>query len=226
MAQSFPILKRFDNEVLDVREFIRPETYMVQQLIHNNGWDQLNNKTFIERAWAHTVKEIDYPEFEREDFLDVDFHALSAFTKKTGNPDTVEPRLEYTTFEFWSYPSEVLRDKIGDCDDTSILLTSILRNRLSEDQVFMTVGFFEDFGHTWVTIFNQNEPIVLETTSNNVIETRRMNVSEESPYKAVFRFNDQKVVEVQKNQSFILNTFRKFDEFKKLKRLSALFSRE
>jgi len=58
--------------------------------------------------------------------------------------------------EFWLTPSETLKGH-GDCEDTSILLTSLLRNFTN---AYVALGNLGGYGHSWCQLNGQ----ILETT--------------------------------------------------------------
>jgi len=86
--------------------------------------------------------------------------------------------------EFWSTPSETLKG-YADCEDTSILLTSLLRNNFTNARV--ALGSFQGFGHAWVTEGDQ----IFETTY-----TRARLVPDPQNYCPYLYFDDQVVVEL------------------------------
>lgn len=140
-----------------------------------------------------------------------------------GSHNTIIPALTYETLDFWNFPSETLRDGIGDCEDTAILLCSILRNMLSEDEVFVTGGLFKGFGHAWVTIINNvGEPIILETTGNNVVMVDT-SLIENLPYEPIIRFNDKNVIEIRKDTNIVLSRMHKALEREKINLLTNYF---
>lgn|GEM_PF-1433428 len=73
--------------------------------------------------------------------------------------------------DLWRTPSETLAKRIGvDCDDSSILLCSILRNYIPPDQVYCAFGLLtldgKADGHMWVVLGNEGgEDRTLETTA-------------------------------------------------------------
>ena len=85
--------------------------------------------------------------------------------------------------EFWQTPSETLRG-CGDCEDTSILLTSLLKN-FSDAHV--ALGNFQGWGHAWVV----KEGEILESTYTNA---RR--VPDPEHYCPYVYFNDEEVLEL------------------------------
>ena len=91
----------------------------------------------------------------------------------------VEYQLE--TGEYWRYPSETLEARNGDCDDTTILLISILRNYLSSDSVFAAVGSVNGGGHAWITLDHR----IIESTASSA---KKVNADD---YKPEVLFNDE-----------------------------------
>jgi len=85
--------------------------------------------------------------------------------------------------EFWQFPSETLRG-FGDCEDSSILLTSLLKNFTS---AYTVLGNFEGWGHAWVV----NEGGILESTY-----TSARRVPDPEHYCPYVLFDDEVVVEL------------------------------
>jgi len=94
------------------------------------------------------------------------------------------------TGEFWQVPSETLRgyweggQGYGDCEDTSILLTSLLRNFTN---AHVAVGMYRGYGHAWCQRAGQ----ILETTY-----TSARVVPDPLNYSPYLYFNDQEVIEL------------------------------
>ncbi len=85
--------------------------------------------------------------------------------------------------EFWQFPSETLRG-YGDCEDSSILLTSLLKNRTD---AYTVLGSFQGWGHAWVV----NEGEILESTY-----TKARRVPDPEHYCPYVYFNDEEVLEL------------------------------
>ncbi len=85
--------------------------------------------------------------------------------------------------EFWQTPSETLKG-YADCEDTSILLTSLLRNFTNPH---VALGSFQGYGHAWVV----KEGQIYETTY-----TQARPVSDPQDYCPCVYFNDQEVIEL------------------------------
>jgi len=82
--------------------------------------------------------------------------------------------------DFWQTPLETLAG-LGDCEDSSILLCSILRNYIPPEDVYCVCGDWKGDGHCWVVA----DWHVIESTRSSV---RPVNEKDYSP--AAF-FNDQ-----------------------------------
>jgi len=89
--------------------------------------------------------------------------------------------------EFWFFPDEVIRRRAGDCDDSAILLCSLLRNFYPADRVYVVAGIYRGLGHAWVELDGE----VLEPTY-----TYAHPVPDPWNYKKLVAFNDQEVFEM------------------------------
>lgn len=176
-GQTIVVKKRLGAETLDVREFIRPSTYMVIQYADALWRRSRTPSDFIAKAYQYVVEDIHTP---TGDLLTRDWHAMYAYH----DSGSTTPLVFVQTNDFWAFPSETMNFKIGDCDDKCILLASILRRYLSDKQVWCTVGTFQGVGHMWVVVGNR----VLETTAKRPFER------ESAPYDPMFRFNDNRVI--------------------------------
>lgn len=170
------VTKRYGQDELDVREFIRPHTLMVRRLMR-----QLSGLT-ERQLWAWVVQHIQYP---WGNSLEEDFHQEARYVTRDGRF-----RFVNQTRDFWNYPSETLRDREGDCDDSAILLTSMLRYKLSANDVFCTIGTYATYGHMWVSVKRPWGWEVFETTMPRMLGKNQY-IREEGPYKPIIRFNDQ-----------------------------------
>ncbi|GAJ22687.1 unnamed protein product [marine sediment metagenome] len=85
--------------------------------------------------------------------------------------------------EFWQTPSETLKG-IGDCEDTSILLTSLIR--AGGMPAHTVLGSLQGYGHAWCEVNGQP----LETTF-----TEARPVTNPQEYIGLVAFNDYDVRE-------------------------------
>ena len=88
------------------------------------------------------------------------------------------------TGEFWQFPSETIITGQGDCEDSAILLTSLLKNFTN---AYVVLGDCQGWGHAWVA----NEGEILETTY-----TEAMAVPDPDYYYPYVLWNDQEVIEM------------------------------
>lgn len=178
---EYPVTKRYGGEVLDIREFVRPDTYMVRELIRT-----MPGAT-VATMWSWVLRNVTYPEGSLEH---EDYHEEHRYLTARG-----EALLSNDTVEYWNLPSETLRDRVGDCEDRSILLASMLRYLLPPEQVWVSVGSYQGFGHVWVTIVRNGVNLVIETTLPSLPQGGLAPV-ESAPYTPVLRFNDISLVRV------------------------------
>ncbi|MBA7619435.1 hypothetical protein ES703_26774 [subsurface metagenome] len=86
--------------------------------------------------------------------------------------------------EFWLTPSETLASRRADCEDTSLLLCSLLR---CFSDAHVALGEYQGYGHAWCDHMGQT----LETTY-----TRAMPVSDPEDYCPYCLFNEREVIEL------------------------------
>ena len=87
--------------------------------------------------------------------------------------------------EFWQFPKETIASRQGDCEDTSILLTSLLRNF---SDAYTVLGSYKGLGHAWV---NRGDGTILETTY-----TQASIVPDPEDYCPYFLFNEESAIEL------------------------------
>ena len=86
--------------------------------------------------------------------------------------------------EFFQLPSETIATSQGDCEDSSILLASMLRRFTN---AYVVLGNYQGLGHAWVA----REGEILEATYTAAIA-----VPDPDNYCPHFLFNDQEVIEL------------------------------
>lgn len=178
MGTEFVVKRRLGNELWDIRQFVQPATPGVVRLAARLPAEKV---AFIQAAWSWVVNNIKYPPGSPDKN---DRHYCEDFL-----PPAMARNV---TYDYWSFPAETLALGVGDCEDTSILLCSILRHKLGPQEVFVTIGEFNGFGHAWVTVAGR----VLETTPPPQGLGVYVAVPEGLPYRALLRFNDCIVEEV------------------------------
>lgn len=76
-------------------------------------------------------------------------------------------RNQFATLERWAYPAETLQSRIGDCEDMSFLLASIIiALDVPAPTVGVELGHFKRDGHAWVWVKDRyDREHILETTA-------------------------------------------------------------
>lgn len=85
--------------------------------------------------------------------------------------------------EYWYFPEETLASKQGDCEDSAILLCSLLQNPINS---YVALGSYQGYGHAWVYLGQ-----ILETTF-----TRAQVTPDPGNYVPYLYFNDREVIEL------------------------------
>lgn len=186
----FPVQVRYPGEEIDIRELVQPESYPVKMALSKVYNPSSTTEQNIMNCWDFVCKGIDYPPSG-------DWHRREAFP--TGGLFS-RSLVSQSTPDFWSFPYETLSLGIGDCEDSSILLCSMLRTFITPSDVFVTIGYYgrpdPSLGHAWVTVYRMGQKYVLETTlSESLVSISQ--VVETSPYLPYHRFNDVIYQEVQ-----------------------------
>lgn len=162
---------RYGDEYHEPDEFIRPNDVMVKDFYEmiTEGIVCADEKAMA--CWEFVVTEVDYPRTATGG--ETDFHLMRAYPYGQ-SLFGVRYRVNLSNEEFFEYPSEVLghRDAKGrmcaDCDGTSSLLTSLIRNALPAENVKMMIGSShgneKEADHAWVEALIRDEWLIMETT--------------------------------------------------------------
>lgn len=191
MSVAVLVRRRYGDEWHEIREWIRPTDWMVRAVAQ-----RLSPLTPLS-ALNWIIAEIRYPPGP---LALADLHTEAAYPRFRLVP-WLFPLIRHQSDDFWSWPAETLRDRIGDCEDRVALLTSLLRAAgWSERDVWATVGLYGDQGHAWVTvrerIRGRERMVVLETTLERPATEAEL-WPEAPPYTPWFRFNDVSLEVVQ-----------------------------
>jgi len=110
--------------------------------------------------------------------------------------DFVHSEIKYKSDigDLWEMPLHTLEKGTGDCEDSSILLCSILRNYIAPEDVYVVAGDWKGDGHCWVVA---DWHIIESTRSSN----RPVNEKDYSP--AAF-FNDEYAWSTPSDFDFVL----------------------
>ncbi len=100
--------------------------------------------------------------------------------------------------DLWNSPSITARVKVGNCANKAFLMTSLLRQELSSDQVHCVLGNLYNGkagGHAWVQVALNGEDFIVETTRPDVHPL--VPVSTTDRYEAVHLFNDEVALAIE-----------------------------
>jgi len=186
---------RFEGEVYDIREFVNPRTYLVKKLA--NDLKAPNEELHVWNMFKFVVENIKYPwkaGVPEALMLFCDTHALFR------HPFT--PKLSICLLDFWKFPTETLRDGVGDCEDTTFLLASLLR--VYKYKAYAVLGYVVIegvlYGHAWVLYQHPSyDWIILETTLDSLEPYKDWEgyVEVEEQIKEIYRpeimFNEEEV---------------------------------
>ena len=105
--------------------------------------------------------------------------------------------------DLWLYPAETIKlAPVANCANKSFLLTSLLRNVLSESEVYCALGHLNIDGigaHAWVAIY-MGQDYILETTISQLEKALIPEVVADA-YEPVIYFNDMGVYTVLQGYS-------------------------
>jgi len=223
MTEKIITNKRF-GESFDLKEWITPNTHMVQELALRLGLKDHHTppKYKILKAWEYVVEKIEYPFLLG--IIPCDAHTITHYFRKT----------KRNMMDFWYFSPETISDGVGDCEDCAILITSLLRTFMVETDAVCVIGKVLDENgdlrgyHAWAEArfiltndINGSEFkwYVLEGTldeiSGWITRESAYEPGRTFTYEPMIRFND-KDIEIIEDIDF---SYR----FKKLKRISKLY---
>jgi hypothetical protein len=123
--------------------------------------------------------------------------------------DWVADKIKYTKFvkakmwvngkssvqnDYWQNPGQLIRTKIGNCVNKSILLASLVRNDLPPEQISVVLGNLHqppgDGGHAWCRV-SLDQDYIMESTRGDMQPMVAARVAD--VYEPVVYFNDKAV---------------------------------
>lgn len=155
---------RFGRERLDYPELIMPNNVMVREVYERVALGLPEDEAII-RLWDYVARKIEYPFTWDGKFTD--YHSVHAFVRVRGLCGT-KYYVSRGSEEFFQFPFETIAWELGDCDDTMILLCSLLRNLLPPERVWAEIGEYFGDDHGWVRVVRAGTQHVLETTYTSV----------------------------------------------------------
>lgn len=184
---NYIVQVRFGDEANWVTSFIQPNAPAVLALVREKPVDVDPVSYFSRWIWAN----VNYPTSP----LAPDFHKLEGFRKAGW---LAPAAIKLSTADFWQFPSETLGwsdawgRHWGDCEDSSAVLCSLLRNYLPPEDVYVAVGNVSIFPHAWLKVRHLGAWGLIETTTPH----NRL-LPEAQPYAVKAIFNDRYAVELE-----------------------------
>lgn len=187
------LMPRFRNEKFYINEFITPKAFMITEVANRLRAD--NEVQHVWNMFKWVVEEIRYPwrsGLPSILMLVADMHMLFRHPFK--------PRFSLCIVDYWKFPYETIRDRVGDCEDTTFLLCSMLRSCKYNAYAVLGRVIIDNvpYGHAWVEyIHPQYGPVILETTFESLGEFRdfddyiRWERRFRDMYKAELKFNER-----------------------------------
>ena len=192
-------------DIYNLQEFITPNNMSVRNLSFQLTQNKHTEEDKVLACWNWVVRNVDYP-FNSEG-QPSDAHillanytgknqnnitSLSNSIKKTGISDF---RVRLGQDDFWAFPAETLgwrndaNRRFGDCENTSFLLVSLLRNFTNAYTHLGVLG--PGYGHAWVTWQGH----ILETTLDKLPSGKSImeiiGNQNDSGYQSHGYFNDE-----------------------------------
>lgn len=173
-----PIAATFFGEGKWLTDFITPDASDVQTLYKELTKGIDNTVDRIAACWKWVASRVKYVEFVRGRIW---------INGKTSVQN-----------DLWTLPETTIQTKVGNCAVKSFLLTSLLRNELSPDQVYCALGNLyngKPGGHAWPILKLQGEEYIMETTTPTAPPL--VPASAAKRYEVVHYFNDKEVYAVE-----------------------------
>jgi transglutaminase-like putative cysteine protease len=173
-----PIAASFFGEGRWLTDFITPEASDIQRLFKQLTVGLTSSTDRIRSCWKWVANEVRYVPFVRGKLM-------------VNGESSVQD-------DFWPSPSMTIHTKVGNCASKSFLLTSLLRNELSANQVYCTLGNLyngKPGGHAWVSLNLPGGEQVMETTVPTAPPL--VPAAKATRYEPVHYFNDDAVYAVQ-----------------------------
>lgn len=192
---NYTCKKRLGAEAHYLNEFITPNAYEVERLREELAQDN----DFVLAAWRWVAQNISYPPS--------DYHESWFYLNRWGLPQK-----HFNTWDWWSYPSETLVLGAGDCEDTSVLLCSLLSGRVPG--IYVTLGKWKEYYHAWPVIQVGNSNYILESTLDLVPWNTAYYVTEQSNplYDPFIRFDVSDTIIIKNPE--VLDLTKVNEEFK------------
>jgi hypothetical protein len=173
-----PINGSFFGEARRLTDWITPNSLEVQSLFDHITRGIDNTRDRLVACWNWVTSHIRYVECVKAKIL-------------IDNQVSIQKDL-------WQEPSTIIHTKVGNCANSAMLLTSLIRNELSPEKVYCVLGNLHSQkpgGHAWVQVSLNGENEIMEATTPMVPPLVPESAADR--YEAVHYFNDKKVLAVE-----------------------------
>jgi len=173
-----PVSATFFREGRWLTQFITPDAQEIQLLYDKLTKNVIGVKEKATALWKWVASEVKYIKFVK---------GRAWIANKISTQD-----------DLWLDPTSSIHVKRGNCATKSFLLCSLLRNMLSEDEVFCTLGNLYNGmpgGHAWITCIINSEEYTMESTIPVVPPLVPSHLTQK--YEAVHYFNDKRVMAIE-----------------------------
>jgi transglutaminase-like putative cysteine protease len=171
-----PIASRFFGEGNWLTDMITPNSPDVLQLWNRITADKRTIEDKIIASWDWVARQVKYKPF------------ISASINVEGKSSFQH--------DFWQTPAMCSKTRVGNCANKAFLLTSLLRNELSENQVYCVLGNLHNghvSGHAWVEVNFDGNDYIMHATRDDV---PLIDVKKATRYEPVHYLNEKIVLAV------------------------------
>lgn len=173
-----PIDATFFGEVRRLTDWITPDSLEVQSLYQHLTEGVIGSRDKIIACWNWVASQVKYVKFVKGKLW---------INGKASVQD-----------DLWTLPETTIRTQVGNCAVKSFLLTSLLRNQLSAEEVYCALGNLyngKPGGHAWINLNLDDGEFYMESTMPTAPPL--VPVAAAKRYEAVHYFNDKKVLAVE-----------------------------
>lgn len=172
-----PVAAGFFHSGMWLTDYITPEALEVQALHSQLTHEITNVADRLSACWSWVAHEIQYKPL---------IYAQIQIQNKVS-----------TQTDYWQTPSMCIQTRVGNCANKAILLTSLLRNDLSPQEVHCVLGNLlnngQVGGHAWVEVTLDGANYIMEATRHDVAFILSHAAQH---YEPVHYFNDKEVLTV------------------------------
>lgn len=168
-----PVTSGFFGEGSWLSDYINPDEPDILMLWKEVTENAKSQEDRVKAAWGWVARNIRYKDF------------IKASINVEGNTSTQH--------DYWQKPGMCLKTGVGNCANKSFLLTSLLRNEFTPEQVHCVLGNLHNGkaeGHAWVEANLNGISYILESTREDVPP---VDANEAVRYEPVHYFNDKVV---------------------------------